>query len=128
MNPILNTARTACLLALLAFLAACATDPGTENMLAAAGFRAKIASTPQQIAHLKTLPAGKVTLVQRQGQIFYVYPDAAHNTAYVGTPQAYQTYQQYRLQKQLSNENLLAAQASETQPIVWEVWGPGFWY
>jgi len=120
--------KTLSLLILVGVLSACATNSNTENALIAAGFRAKIATTPQQQAHLKSLPPGKVTLVQRQGQTFYVYPDVADNTAYVGTAQAYQSYQQYRLQKQLSNDNLQAAQLSAAPPVVWEVWGPGFWY
>ena len=33
-----------------------------------------------------------MSLVQKDGQIYYVFPDAANNQAYVGGPQQYQTY------------------------------------
>ena len=32
-------------------------------------------------------------MIQKNGKTFYVYPDAAHNQAYVGGPQEYQAYQ-----------------------------------
>jgi hypothetical protein len=47
----------------------------TENLLEAAGFRAVAANTPEKIQALKTLPAGKIARVDRNGAIYYVYPD-----------------------------------------------------
>lgn len=128
MKHLSNSLKMICLIALAAFAASCTSPEGKENMLVAAGFRAKAATTPQQLAHLKSLPAGKVTMVQRNGKVFYVFPDAANRTIYIGQQQAYQNYQQLRLQKQMSNENLEAAQLSAAQPEVWDVWGPEYWY
>ena len=40
-----------------------------------------------------------MTLVQKSGKTYYVFPDAAHNRAYVGGPKRYQAYKQLRLAK-----------------------------
>jgi len=107
---------------LLALAAACATQE-KENLLIAAGFRAITPKNPDQEQILKSLPAGKVTLVKYQGQTYYVMPDAANHQAYVGGPDQYQAYQQLRLQKQLSNENLQAAQMYQDSSMNWGAWG-----
>ena len=62
---------------------------------------------------LKALPAGKVTLVQKSGKTYYVFPDAVHNRAYVGGLKQYQAYKQMRLAKKLANENLEAAEINQ---------------
>ena len=36
-------------------------------------------------------------MVQKNGKTYYVFPDAAHNQAYVGGPKQYETYHQLRL-------------------------------
>jgi hypothetical protein len=56
-----------------------------------------------------------------------VQPDLPNNRAYVGTPKEYQAYQQLRLAKQLSNDNLMAAQMNQDAMDRWNVWGPGFY-
>ena len=122
--------------ALLAVIAGCASyNQSRENALIAAGFKAKIASTPQQQKHLLSLPSGRITLVNWKGKPYYVYPDKANNTAYVGTPDQYQAYQQLRIAKQISDNNLQAAEINNQQAIsdqdmmmTWGAWGPGFWY
>jgi len=64
-----------------------------------------------------------VSLVQKDGQIYYVFPDAANNQAYVGGPQQYQTYKQLRLANQLSNENLEAAEMRQDASMNLGAWG-----
>jgi hypothetical protein len=101
-----------------------------ENLLIAAGFKVIIPKTAAQQQKLQTLPAGKVSLVQKSGQIYYVFPDAANNQAYVGGPNQYQTYKQLRLANQLSNENLEAAemrQDAEMNLGAWGGWGGVGW-
>jgi hypothetical protein len=51
----------------------------------------------------------------------------ANNRAYVGTPAEYQSYQQLRLAKRMSNDNLLAAQMKQDAMTNWGVWGPGMY-
>jgi hypothetical protein len=113
-------------IALLALAVGCTTTTQTqnkENLLIAAGFKVIIPKTAAQQQKLQTLPAGKVSLVQKNGQIYYVFPDAANNQAYVGGPNQYQTYKQLRLANQLSNENLEAAEMRQDAEMNLGAWG-----
>jgi hypothetical protein len=94
-----------------------------ENLLIAAGFQAIVPKTAAQQQKLQTLPPGKVTLVQKGGKTYYVFPDAAHNQAYVGGPTQYQAYQQLRLVNKLENENLEAAELNQDATMDWGAWG-----
>jgi hypothetical protein len=94
-----------------------------ENLLIAAGFKVIVPSTASQQQKLRALPAGKVTLVQKNGKIYYVFPDAANNQAYVGGPQQYQAYKQLRLANKLANENLEAAEMNQDASMDWGGWG-----
>ena len=69
---------------LLGLAFGCATTKDRENMLSAAGFKMMPANTPEKEAHLKSLPADKITTVQREGTVYYVFPDQKNNVAYVG--------------------------------------------
>jgi hypothetical protein len=106
-------------IALLTLVVGCANTQHTENLLSAAGFRTVIANTPQRQEQLKALPADKVTLVQRNGNTYYVYADPANNQAFVGTPSQYQKYQQLRLANNLAQDQLQTAELNS--------WGPGLW-
>jgi hypothetical protein len=64
----------------------------TENMLLAAGFKAKVAKTASQRQELETLAKGKVSRVTQNGKTFYVYPDAQSKQLYVGDEAQYQVY------------------------------------
>src|ERR1700730_9124742 len=94
-----------------------------ENLLIAAGFRVIVPKTATQTQKLKALPADKVTLVQKDGKPYYVFPDAANNQAYVGGPTQYQTYKQLRLANKLANENLEAAEMNQEASMDWGSWG-----
>jgi len=112
-------------IALLALGVGCSSmqTQSKENLLIAAGFQV---ITPKTAAHqqkLQTLPPGKVTLVQKGGKTYYVFPDAAHNQAYVGGPTQYQAYQQLRLVNKLENENLEAAELNQDASMDWGIWG-----
>src|SRR6516162_2718366 len=112
-------------IALLALGVGCSSmqTQSKENLLIAAGFQV---ITPKTAAHqqkLQTLPPGKVTLVQKGGKTYYVFPDAAHNQAYVGGPTQYQAYQQLRLVNKLENENLEAAELNQDASMDWGMWG-----
>ena len=94
-----------------------------ENLLISAGFKAIVPSTAAQQQKLKALPAGKVTLVQKEGKTYYVYPDAANNQAYVGGPQQYQAYKKLRLANKLANENLETAEMNQDATMNLDAWG-----
>jgi hypothetical protein len=101
-----------------------------ENLLIAAGFKVIVPKTAAQQQKLQALPAGKVTLVQKDGKIYYVFPDAPNNQAYVGGPNEYQAYKQLRLENKLANDNLEAAEMNQDASMDWGSWGgwggPGF--
>ncbi|MEI8340794.1 MAG: hypothetical protein WCH43_04550 [Verrucomicrobiota bacterium] len=101
--------------AILALATACSTTPTRENTLVAAGFKIVVPKTPGQQQKLQALPTGKLSLVMKAGKTYYVYPDAAHNQAYVGGVQQYNYYKVLRSQQKMANQNLMEAQ--ENQPI-----------
>ncbi|MES2569283.1 MAG: hypothetical protein V4710_04415 [Verrucomicrobiota bacterium] len=135
-KPIQTALKYLAALAFLAFGAGCATADlhEKENLATAAGFKVITPTKPDQVALLTRLPAGKVTRINYQGKTYYVLPDLKNNQAYVGGPKQYQAYQQLRIARQISNENLMAAQMNQAASMNWGAWGgwgPGFgvgWY
>src|ERR1700737_1649394 len=111
--------------ALLPLAVGCASTQteNKENLLIAAGFKVIVPSTASQQQKLQALPPGKVTLVQKDGRTYSVFPDAANNQAYVGGPTQYQAYKQLRLENKLANENLEAAEMNQDASMDWGTWG-----
>jgi hypothetical protein len=114
-------------------IAGCTSSIGQkEDMLAAAGFTYRAATSPQTAASLKALPPHKFVPQQRNGQTVWIYADPTIcGCLYVGNVAAYQRYRQEVLQKQLADENATAAAANERAAMdqsaaafQWEVWGP----
>ena len=128
MKQLFTPFRVISAIALMALAAGCATTTtSTTDLLTAAGFKLVAADTPKRQELLATLPTDKISLIIVKGKSFYVQP-AGSNQAYVGTPTEYQAYQQLRLAKQLSNENLMAAQMNQNAMYGWgNAWGPGFY-
>jgi hypothetical protein len=95
-----------CAAALPAFLPACsttgsatgstATTPQMVTQLTQAGFTPYSAKTAAQKAHIQSLPAGKLTKVNRHGKNMWVYPDAANNQVYVGNSAQYKAFRAAR--------------------------------
>src|SRR5882724_12765115 len=79
-----------------ALLVGCATTQSStqnrESMLVASGFKVITPKTAAQQQKLQKLPPGKVTMIQKKGKTYYIFPDLAHNQAYVGGPREYQAY------------------------------------
>jgi hypothetical protein len=109
------------IVALLALAVGCTTTSKRENLLSAAGFKMVPAATPEQKAHLQTLPPDKVTMVQREGKTYFVFPDRKQQVLYVGQQAQYDEYQKLRLQNQLAEEQMNAAELN-SEPA-WGVWG-----
>ena len=95
---------TVCAAILLAFGTGCVSTKQTEDLLQAAGFKARPATTAAQEAQLKSLPTRKVSLVEKGGKKYYVYPDAAHHVLYVGDSTQYEQYKKLRRQKAVAEE------------------------
>src|SRR6476469_6313892 len=112
MKQIRISFNTISVVALLALTAGCSTTRSTQNkesMLVAAGFKVITPKTAAQQQTLQQLPPGHVAVVNRNGRTYYVFPDAAHNQAYVGGPREYQAYQQQVAANHLANEQLETA-------------------
>jgi hypothetical protein len=91
------------------------------------GFKVVTPSTPEQQALLKKLRPGKFSVVNRKGRTWYVFPDLAHNQAYVGNADQYQSFQQSYQDEQLTNDETqevnLAKDSAE-----WDAWNAlGVW-
>ena len=112
---------------LIALVVGCQTTSERENMLSAAGFKAVPADTQERQAHLHSLPHDKITPVQHNGTVYYTFPDTKNNILYIGQQAEFQRYQNLRMQKQMADEQLSAAQMYNDAPWgVWGAWGPGW--
>jgi hypothetical protein len=95
-----------CAAALAALLPACsstgttvgtaATGPQLVVQLSQSGFTPYSAKTAAQKAHIQSLPADKLTKVNRHGTNMWVYPDAANNQVYVGNRAQYKAFRALR--------------------------------
>ncbi|MDM0014609.1 hypothetical protein QTH87_19355 [Variovorax sp. J22P168] len=110
--------------ALLALAAGCATgNRGNDETAVAAGFKIITPTTADQKALFARLPKNKVTPVQYRGVTYFVMPDSSNGLAYVGNSAQYSVYQEMRLQKRMSNEELQAAQLDQMDQVDWGAWG-----
>jgi hypothetical protein len=94
-----------------------------ESMLVASGFKVITPKTSAQQQKLQNLPPGKVTMIQKGGKTYYIFPDPAHSRAYVGRPKEYQAYQQLRATNKLVTENLETAEMYQDEEMQWSLWG-----
>ena len=102
------------------------TQTGTQNresMLVASGFKVITPKTTAQQQKLQNLSPGKVTMVQKTGKTYYIFPDPGHNQAYVGGPKQYRQYQQLRADNRLAKESLESAEMYQDASMEWSVWG-----
>src|SRR5205814_7076532 len=116
-----------------ALLISCASTQITtqhrESMLVASAFKVITPKAAAQKQKLQNLPPGNVTMIKKGKKTYYVFPDPAHNQAYVGGPKEYQAYQQLRADKKLSREDLQEAEMYQDATMQWSLWegGEGVW-
>ncbi len=129
MKPIRYLFLTSIAAACAAFLVSCSTTQTStqnkESMLVASGFKTIIPKTAAQQQKLQNLPPGKVTMIQKKGKTYYIFPDPANNRAYVGGPTQYQAYQQLRAENKLTREDLETAEMYQDSEMQWSLWGGG---
>ncbi len=129
MKPIRYLFLTSIAAACAAFLVSCSTTQTStqnkESMLVASGFKTIIPKTAAQQQKLQNLPPGKVTMIQKKGKTYYIFPDPANNRAYVGGPRQYQAYQQLRAENKLTREDLETAEMYQDSEMQWSLWGGG---
>jgi hypothetical protein len=111
--------------ALLALAVGCASSTPTQseqNMLIAAGFKTITPQTAAQQQKLHALPPGQLAQITKNGQTFYIFPDAANNRAFVGGPDQYQALVNYRLSQHLAAEQLATSPAYADTSMDWGTW------
>jgi hypothetical protein len=126
--------RALCLVGSIALVASlvtsCATrqpTAETQDVLLGSGFKVIKPTTPDQKALLKKLPPGKFSVVHRKGKTWYVLPDLAHNQAYVGNQDQYQSFKESYSDEQLTNAQLGNANLAEDS-AEWGAWDAlGVW-
>jgi hypothetical protein len=124
MKTLIHALKLVLAFALIGLAAGCASTSNVNQDLAiAAGFRVIKPVNPEQVSLLNSLPPGQVTQINHDGKIYYVLPDAANGQALIGGPNEYQTFQQMRLARQISNNNLAAAQMNQMNAMNWGMWG-----
>jgi hypothetical protein len=110
---------------LLALALGCASSTPTaneQNMLIAAGFKIITPRDAAQQQKLQALPSGQLARITKNGQTFYVFPDAANNRAFVGGPDQYQALLNYRLSQHLAAEQLATSTAYSDPSLGWDTW------
>jgi hypothetical protein len=113
------------------FLSSCAMMSAqkakdTEQLLAAAGFKMKLADTPAKMAHLKTLTQYKIVPHQKDGVAYYIYADATNcQCFYWGQDKDYQKFQQLQVQQNLAAEDRMSAEMDEEEFMDWNTMGYG---
>ncbi|OLA96575.1 MAG: hypothetical protein AUH19_06795 [Verrucomicrobia bacterium 13_2_20CM_55_10] len=127
MKPITRIFLCSIAAAYAAVLAGCAsTQTSTQNresMLVASSFKVITPKTAAQQQKLQNLPPGKVTMIQKKGKTYYIFPDPARNVAYVGGPKQYRNYQQLRAENKLTREDLETAEMYQDAEMQWSMWG-----
>jgi len=90
----------------------CAINAGIcfLSLMASICGRSRVAKTPQQQEHLRSLTPGQLTAMERNGTPFFVYPDMAKNQIYVGSQKEYQAYRRLRPDGGPSPQDKLNAQ------------------
>ncbi len=95
----------------------------TERLLAASGFKMRLADTPEKLNQIKELPQRQIVAHQSKGKLLYVYVDAEHcQCVYAGSEEAYQRYQNLALQKKIDAEDRLDASRSQPGKMDWGDW------
>ena len=97
----------------------------TEQLLSAAGFKMKLADTPEKTAHLETLTQRKLVPHEQDDETYYVYADDLEcQCVYVGNEKAYQEYQKLAVKQEIADEQAMAASMNEGAAMNWGLWGP----
>src|SRR5213080_822721 len=113
------TVMAACTIMLLGCASTSTSMQDKESMLVASGFKVSTPKTAAQQQKLQNLPPGKVTMIQKGGKTYYIFPDPPHNQAYVGGPKQYRHYQEMRASNKLATENMETAEMYQDSAMQW---------
>ncbi len=94
-----------------------------ERLLAASGFKMRLADSESKLAQLKELPQRKLVAQNWNGKVRYVYADASNcKCAYVGDEESYKHFQDLALQRQIAEEDRRAAVRDKPAEMDWGGW------
>ena len=116
-----------CMVVFSSLFAGCATvnkgkTRNTEDLLIAAGFTRKVATTPEGQAKLNAIKPLKMVRAKRDGEVIYVYYDPYNcKCAYVGGEQQYAEYKRLTIQQKIGEENF------ETPEMMEDPLDPASW-
>jgi hypothetical protein len=86
----------------------------TEEILAAAGFHATPADTPEQLARLKAMPPHELVSERQDGQFVYSYADPDQCKCwYEGGPIEYSAYRRFALERSLEEQRTMEVERAE---------------
>lgn len=115
--------------ALILSAGGCATVAAPEDLLRQAGFRTYVVRDNSQLAQVRVLPRGQISIVQRNRRSYWLYPSVALDEIYVGRRGDYAQYQRLLAQQLASNEKV-QSNPLPTGEVVWtggwSRWGPFF--
>ena len=98
-----------------------------EDLLAAAGFVAQPANSPDRLAAMKALPPHKFVQQTTGSTIVWVYADPTIcNCVYFGNQTAWGNYRAMVFAKRLANEQQMTAFMNQNA-FDFGPWGPGIW-
>ena len=124
-DPTITKLISVCLMLALAGCAMNRNQKAVEmkRLLAASGFEMRLADTESKLAQLKELPQRKLVAQNWGDKVTYVYADASNcKCAYVGDEEAYKSFQDLALQRQISEEDRRAAERNEPAGMDWGGW------
>jgi len=102
-----------------------------EQLLAAAGFHTHPADTPDRVANLEALEPLKIRFVPKNGKMHYWYADPVYcHCLYVGNQDAYDRYQQLRVQQGLAAREEEAAELNQSaaMEMSYPLWPDPYFY
>jgi hypothetical protein len=93
-----------------------------EQRLAAAGFQAIPADTPERRADLLAIPPHKLLEQPRDEGFAYTYADPEGcKCLYIGGPEQYSAFQRMAFEQEIASEEYAAS-------TNWDLWGPAWWW
>jgi hypothetical protein len=96
-----------------------------EQLLAAAGFQMRPADTPAKLADLERMQQHKLVRHERDGEAVYVYADATDcKCLYSGNQHNYAEFEKLRVQEDVAQQEMMAAEMNQQAAMNWEMWGP----
>lgn len=97
----------------------------TEQLLAAAGFQMRPADTSAKLADLERQRQNKIVSHDHDGEMTYVYADAADcKCLYSGDQENYDRFEKLQVEQNDAQQEMMAAEMNQQAAMNWEMWGP----